>query len=393
VRILYALTAYPPATGGAQTHFHEIARRLVSRHEPRVACHWRENRTDWLGGVTWNAPGCGTFEQDGVPVHQVNLDAGQRRALAFWARAYYLAMGASVRRISEALEANLAAAVGPVDLVHAGRIGREFLAWAAFRLARRLGVPFVLTPFHHPRWSGWRWRWYTRLYRFADALLALTAAEKDQLTRLGVAREKIYVVGHAPLVPDLELRGDYFGPGGPVVLFLGQKYAYKGLKQLLRSMPLVWRARPEVRFAFLGPRTGYSRRKFARLRDPRVIEQDLVPEQEKLAALAACTIFCLPSRQESFGGVFAEAWRLGKPVVGGNIPAVAEIIRPGVNGELVGTSPRQLAGVLLSLLADPSKAERYGHNGRQTAERDLTWEAVVERVERVYRTLREGVRP
>jgi hypothetical protein len=47
-------------------------------------------------------------------------------------------------------------------------------------LARDMGIPFVLTPFHHPRWSSWLFRVYHELYRSADAVLALTEAERTK---------------------------------------------------------------------------------------------------------------------------------------------------------------------------------------------------------------------
>jgi glycosyltransferase involved in cell wall biosynthesis len=180
---------------------------------------------------------------------------------------------------------------------------------------------------------------------------------------------------------------DYFGPGGPVVLFLGQKYAYKGLKQMLLAMPLVWAKYPQVRFAFLGPRTPDSQKMFRAIRDPRVIEKDRVPEAEKQSALAQCAVFCLPSRQESFGSVFTEAWMFGKPVIGGNIPALAELISDGVDGSLVGESPQALAQAVLALLQDPEKARRMGEAGRKKVSEKYTWDAVVKSVEGVYTQL------
>ncbi|MBN1595817.1 glycosyltransferase family 4 protein [candidate division FCPU426 bacterium] len=392
MRILYCQTAYPPSAGGAQTHLHEIARRLRARHGVQVVCHWSENRTDWLRGVTVHAPENRGYVHDGVPVRQLNFTAAEKKTIAPWAWAYYFAMGASVKRISSLLVKKMDEQIKDVDIVHAGRIGREFLAWAAFTFARKRKIPFVLTPFHHPRWQGWRYRWYIRLYRAADAVMALTQAEKNILTGLGVAPDKVRVIGHAPVLPSLPAAPGYFGPGGPVVLFLGQKYAYKGLDQMVRSMPLVWSAIPQARFAFIGPQTSHSRRLFAAGKDQRVIEKGYVPESEKMAALADCAVFCLPSRQESFGGVFAEAWSLGKPVIGGNAPAVAELILPGVDGEVVGPEPEELARHLIALLKDPGRAQQLGQAGQRKIREKYNWEGIAKKQEQVYQRLISGPR-
>ena len=65
------------------------------------------------------------------------------------------------------------------------------LGFASFALARERGVPFVLTPFHHPGWDGPPGRLRHTLYRQADAVLALTPTEADALAALGVERPRI----------------------------------------------------------------------------------------------------------------------------------------------------------------------------------------------------------
>jgi glycosyltransferase involved in cell wall biosynthesis len=57
--------------------------------------------------------------------------------------------------------------------------------------------------------------------------------------------------------------------------------------------------------------------------DPRILELGSVDLQTKTDALEACTLLCLPSTQESFGGVYTEAWSFKKPVIGCDIPAVS----------------------------------------------------------------------
>jgi len=390
MNLLYCMTAYPPSTGGAQTHIHELARRLAQRHAVQAVCHWNENRTDWLRGVTVNAPGDSRYVADHVQVRQLNLDPADRRKLSFWAWSYYLAIDTSVDQISNALLEKMDSQLGPVDLIHAGRIGREFLAWAAYKLAKRRKVPFVLTPFHHPRWVGWRYRAYLRLYRLADAVIALTEAEKNILMGLGVAQDRIHVLGHAPVLPEAAPVPGYFGPGGPVILFLGQKYAYKGLEQLVGAMPLVWREQPGTRFAFVGPETDFSRRLFARVRDQRVIVKGRVSEDEKAAALADCAVFCLPSRQESFGGVFTEAWHYGKPVIGGNIPACAEVIDAGQDGELVGESVEELVKTILAISANPGLARQMGGKGKKKVAEKYNWDSLARKQETIYLRLMDN---
>jgi glycosyltransferase involved in cell wall biosynthesis len=296
------------------------------------------------------------------------------------------------------IAANLARRIAPfatrADLLHNVRIGREGLSQASLDLARRCAIPFVLTPVHHPRWVGWRYRAYLRLYREADAVLTLTQAEQRVLAGLGVREERIVVVGHGPvLAPTADPAGfrSRHGLGdAPIVLFLGQHYEYKGFRQLLHAAPLVWRRVPEARFVFVGPPVKNSERAFAEQSDLRVLRLGRVSLQEKTDALAACSLLCVPSSQESFGGVYTEAWCFGRPVIGCPIPAVAEVIAEGVDGFLTPQDPAVIADRIVELLLSPARAAAMGEAGRCKVEASYTWPRIAERTEAVYERLWRG---
>jgi glycosyltransferase involved in cell wall biosynthesis len=394
MNLLYTITAYPPSIGGAQAHFHELARRLVQRQGVQVATHWIETRTDWLLGTTLLAPRPQELPPlDGVPRHQLSLASGERLAAAPFVLSYYLAKGPAIARISDLLLGHLERLAGGLDLVHNGRIGREGLSFASQKLARRLDVPFVLTPFHHPRWEGWNYRHYLDLYRQADAVIALTDTEKQALIRLGVAAGRVFVTGMGPILADRPQAGAFrrgYGLDGPIVLFLGQKYRYKGVSTLLQAAPLVWTRLPDVHFVFIGPRTRHSRALFQRHHDRRILELGAIDLQTKTDALAACSLLCLPSTQESFGAVFTEAWTLEKPVIGGKTPAVCEIIDDGLDGYVVEQEPTVLAERILYVLEHPGIGEAMGKQGKEKTVARYTWQQLTRRTETIYQTILDG---
>ena len=118
--------------------------------------------------------------------------------------------------------------------------------------------------------------------------------------------------------------------------------------------------------------------------DPRVLELGAVPLEEKCDALAACNVFVMPSMQESFGGVYVEAWMYRKPVIGGRIPAISNVIDDGVNGLLVDQNTREIAEATLKILQDESFARTLGEAGHRKALEQFTWDAVVGRVSHAY---------
>ena len=50
MRLLYTLTSYPPAIGGAQYHQHMLAIELSRNPDIQVICQWDPNRTGWGSG-------------------------------------------------------------------------------------------------------------------------------------------------------------------------------------------------------------------------------------------------------------------------------------------------------------------------------------------------------
>jgi glycosyltransferase involved in cell wall biosynthesis len=389
MNVLWTITRYWPAVGGAETYSRELVRRLCRAGDVKVATLWDTNRTDWLLGATLRGPDRGrVYTDDGLySVHRVPFPAAKRRAAIPWVLGYHGLTTTAVDRLSDVFVPELATLAGSADLVHNIRVGREHWSYAAWKIARQHDLPFILTPLHHPRWVGWFYRAYLELYRRADALIALTEAEKRVLISLGVSAERIFVTGMGPVLAEGADAARFQARRGvesPLVLFLGQKYAYKGFEALLRAAPLVWKQLPDARFVFIGPRTDHSRRVFRSVSDPRIVELDTVDLQEKTDALAACDVLCVPSTQESFGGVFLEAWSLGKPVIGADIPAVREVVTDERDGYLVAQQPKAIAERLVTLLGDPHSAARMGALGRQKVEQLYTWDGLARATTNVY---------
>ena len=89
--------------------------------------------------------------------------------------------------------------------------------------------------------------------------------------------------------------------------------------------------------------------------------------------LAACDIFSLPSFEEPFGLVFAEAMAMKRPVVALTNGGTPEVVEHGKCGLL---SPpgdiEALAANLLRLLDDPALRSQFGEYGRSRVEQHFT---------------------
>jgi glycosyltransferase involved in cell wall biosynthesis len=124
-----------------------------------------------------------------------------------------------------------------------------------------------------------------------------------------------------------------------------------------------------------------------------LIDLDFTSEELKHDALAACTCVCIPSEGESFGLVYMEAGRYGKPCVGRKVAVLRELLNDGAAALLLGVpdearnmavlSAEALAAALLELLDDPKACHRIGENCRAVSEQYL-WPDIVKRFEASY---------
>ncbi len=88
-----------------------------------------------------------------------------------------------------------------------------------------------------------------------------------------------------------------------------------------------------------------------------------VTKETQADVLAATDVLALPSRTDSFGIVFLDAWANGIPVIGANAGGIPGVVSDGVDGLLVPFGDvAALAGALRRLLDDPGAAAADGRS-------------------------------
>jgi len=286
------------------------------------------------------------------------------------------------------------------DVVMGTNIGLEGLSITAARVARRVGAAFVLMPFIHlGRDDDPVARRYVsmphqkKLLRAADAVVAMTPTELRYLVSIGVDARRIVIAG-AGMTPADVAGGDGArfrraqGIDGPIVAALGALAPDKGTRELVQAVASLNESGRAVTLAIAGPSLSTFERWYTRLSEAQRAGTRLlgvISPEEKRDLFDAADIVALPSRTESFGIVFVEAWANRKPVIAANAGAVPDLVRDGENGLLVpfGDVP-SLSAAIRRLLDDDELSRRFGEAGYEIAMRDYTWEAVHERVKQAF---------
>jgi glycogen(starch) synthase len=422
MRILHVNAAYPPFLGGAEVYTQAMSERLaagghsvtlVTTNAAEVEFFWNPQKRhvspgrEQLNGV--EVIRCRVSHLPGSPWSFYVL----RRLATTLARP---ALSRSSRLILSVLRRlaphmpgvpdiglTLADLPGPFDLVHGVNISLEWPLLAAWQYARRHSLPFVATPFVHVGEAGspdvlinYVMPHQLEALRSADAVVVQTDIEAAALARLGVAEQRLHKLGMGVNLGELA-GGDAgrfrarHGLDGPIVAFLGVVTRDKGSFHLVRAMEQLWSRGECFHLVVAGPQVDEFARFYDRL-SPATRERALllgpIVGQDKLDLLAATDVFALPSRIDSFGIVYLEAWAYGKPVIGARAGGVPDVISDGVDGLLVPFGDvSELAAAIKTLLSDPARAQAMGQRGQAKVEARYTWSHIYSRLRALYEEL------
>jgi glycosyltransferase involved in cell wall biosynthesis len=300
--------------------------------------------------------------------------------------------------------------VPEVDVVQVNDASWDGLLVAAAEAARRYGKPLVVCPLMHLG-SAWVRAHYqmahqVEVYQKASAVLALSQREAEAYRALGVSPERVHTIRMGiddaltarPEAPNSAGFRREHRLRGYVVAFIGTNSYDKGAFTLLQAVAQLALEGLNVDLVCAGPQDAalktYLKRQSANtqgiLRDHLHI-LGVVDEVTKHRLLAACDVLALPSQVDTFGIVFLEAWKHGKPVIGADAGGIPDLVRHEENGLIVPFDDvPALAAAVRRLLQEPDLASRLGRAG-QLMVHGYTWDQTYRTLLEVYDRVLAGV--
>lgn len=190
-------------------------------------------------------------------------------------------------------------------------------------------------------------------------------------------------------------------PSGPVVGFVGRLVPRKGALDLVKAAPAIRAARPDVRIVIVGddPYDDEEPDYAAAVRASDDVEH-VGRVGSAAGILGHLDVLVLPSLQEPFGTVVAEAMAAGTPVVATRVDGLPELVTDGVTGALV--DPGDTAALAVAVLrvlddraamsaAARAAAERFGADAYTDRLHDLLLDVLPgNRAEERRRGLHDG---
>lgn len=240
------------------------------------------------------------------------------------------------------------------------------------------------------------------LLRLADSVLCESRAGRIYLQELGVQPRRVTIL---PNGVDSELfQAVEWQPAGDVatLLYIGSFEPWNGLDVVLRAMPLVLASR-KVKLRLIGSGgAGDALKK--QVKDLKLSKQvsieDALPYDSWPEAIASADICLAPQALDDrnvlqgLGALSLPAYMASaRPIVGTDLPAMREFLRPGVDGLLVyPDSPEEMASAILRLLDDERLARQLASSAARYARQHYAWAQLHTQVLMVYEKLAAATR-
>jgi glycosyltransferase involved in cell wall biosynthesis len=371
LRILHVVPTYVPAWryGGPIRSVHGLCRALASsKHDVHVFT------TNVDGDGELGTATCRPIDVEGVKVWYFPCSHLRR---LYYSRSMLRSLRTEIRHF---------------DIVHLHSI---FLwpTWAAARVARREGVPYLVSPKGMlvrdlvRRKNPWiKGLWISLIERrnlkHASRIHVTSQGEAEALTEFSLELPPVFELRNGVDVPEKWTLDDVSEDvrsmisHQPYVLFLGRINWKKGIDLLIKS----WRGVSGAYLLIVGNDEDNYAPTLIELSEKLGVSEKLIfhcapvlgADREALFSFARA--FVLPSYSENFGNTISEAMIRGVPVILTEDVGAREIVEQAKCGYVV--SADQIQGAITNMLSNQKKSVALGKRGRDWARSNLQWSSV-----------------
>lgn len=224
-------------------------------------------------------------------------------------------------------------------------------------------------------------------YAHAAVWHATSEAEAEEIRAFGV-RAPIAIIPNGIDIPDSPERHLPRQTEMRTILYLGRLHPIKRLPDLVTAWGNLARERSNWKLRIVGPDEGGHRAELEKMVQqggvPRVVFDDPAYGAEKTRVLQEADLFVLPTKNENFGLVVAEALAAGVPAIVSHGAPWSELETERC-GWWVERGPEPLFTALRAATALPEEERRaMGLRGRAWMERDFGWDIVASRIWKLY---------
>ena len=280
-----------------------------------------------------------------------------------------------------------AISVSEADVIGASSVHFRFADYTRWRMKTVRPKPFVLYGAIHISPQRPLNQRYLQRIQQCEQYIANTSFEKEYLVDNGIEPGKIEVIGTATdilsfaslIAPENDLKIKYgIKPDEIVLTCISRHEVSKGIVLLTEAYSHLKKIYPHIRLLIAGG-SGEHTNSLLKLasEDISILVLSDISNEEKAEILSLTDLLILPSKEESFGVVFLEAWSFCKPVIGAGIGAIASLVEEGRDGLLF--SPDDVKSLVekASILIDNKEIrELLGKAGYHKVKTRYQWDII-----------------
>jgi PEP-CTERM/exosortase A-associated glycosyltransferase len=240
----------------------------------------------------------------------------------------------------------------------------------------------------------------TRVLRQADAVVTICERLREAVTPRARSADRVFVVGNGvdtasfqPVTPDADVRARWKLGGKHVIGYIGTFQPYEGLDVLVRSMLHIRAERPDAHLVITG--AGGVEAELRALASSLKLDDSVtftgrLPHDEVRQMYAQADVMAYPrilTRTTALTTPLKplEAMAMGKPVIVSDVPAMQELVRPGVTGLMARAGDAaDLAKQCLQILGEPGQQSRMGNQAREWVLSERQWPQLIARYPSIY---------
>ena len=402
MKLLIVVKNYYPSVGGTQIFFQKLAEYCVQQFGFQVQVYTIDS---YFGSEKnyYKRINCTEECINGVFVKRFPYRRWHQKPFLLAQKAYIKVFGKSsdylsIRRtgpwsssLQKAIERTDA------DVIVGATSSYKYMTYPLIRHKLKNAKPFIYQGALHINEKQGIANYVLESIQQSEFYLANSSYERNVLIRMGVPSKSIKVLGIAvehditKLQFDMQYRKQLqFAPAQPLIAFIGRITKLKSIDILVKAMPLISKQIPDICLLIAGYNNNYA--------DELKHLVNLLPSDvsnrihfklditvfEKNSIYNSIDLLVLPSKSESFGLVFLEAWAFKRAVIGTKIGAIESIIANGTDGVLFNPdNPEHLASCIIDILKNKDKKNQLGLEGYKKLISNYSWEVVGEKFKHI----------
>jgi len=243
------------------------------------------------------------------------------------------------------------------------------------------------------------------LMKRADLVITLGEAMKKDIIRRGIDEKKIFLVSNAvntkllsPMKPNLTLKKSLGLEEKLIIGYVGSIRKIEGLEILFRAVKLLEQKIKNLYVIIVGKYTTKYFRELKFLAKELGIENNIsfigeIPNNEIHNYYSILDIIIIPRINSRVTRLVTplkplEAMAMGKVLITSDLPALKEMVKPNVSGDLFETeNPANLSDKIYKYLSDSELRERLGKSARDFVIKNYDWNMIIKKYYIIYENL------